>query len=135
MNRRAALRWLALCLVAGCVEADGPAEPVWGKQACAYCVMILSDRRFGAQLVTESGDRLYFDDVGCMVLAIDERALGTPRAWVRDATAGRWLDARAARYVSPAPSPMDFGFEARADEGVSWEELRGLVQARPRRGP
>ncbi len=135
MNRRAVLQLLAVLTLTACAEENGPVEPVWGKQACAHCAMILSDRRFGAQLVTDSGDRLFFDDVGCMVLAIDERGLGTPRAWVHDAEAGRWLEARSTRYVAGAPSPMDFGFEARASDGVAWDEMRASVKAKSRRAP
>jgi copper chaperone NosL len=95
--------------------------------------MVLSDRRFGAQLLTDGGDRLFFDDVGCMVLAIDARGLGASRAWVHDAETGRWLDARAARYVSGAASPMDFGFEARATGGIAWTDLHARVTAKARR--
>ena len=129
--------WLvvAACALVACTAGDGAIEPVWGKQACAHCAMILSDRRFGAELVTEAGDRLFFDDVGCMVLAIDERHLGAPRAWVRDAQSGRWLDARSARYVGGAASPMDFGFEARTSGELAWNDLHDRVSSKTRSTP
>jgi hypothetical protein len=95
--------------------------------------MILSDRRFGAQLVTEDGDRLFFDDVGCMVQAMSERKLAVKTAWVHDAESGRWVDAHDARYAG-APSPMDYGFEARAAGDVSWDDLRARVLAKAGRG-
>ena len=62
---------LAVSLVSSCSRADDVVEPVWGKQPCAHCAMVLSDRRFGAQLLTVTGDRAYFDDVGCMVLYLE----------------------------------------------------------------
>jgi copper chaperone NosL len=135
MNRRACLIGVAAWVLAACATKEGPVEPVWGKQPCAHCAMILSDRRFGAQLLTDAGDRLFFDDVGCMVLAIDERRLASARAWVHDAESGRWLDAQTARYASGAPSPMDFGFEGRARDGVAWDELHARVTAKARREP
>lgn len=135
MKRRALLLGLAACAFFGCKGGDGPIEPVWGKEPCAHCAMILSDRRFGAQLLTANGERLFFDDVGCMVLAIDARGLGASRAWVHDAQAGAWLEARGARYVDGAPSPMDFGFEARATGGITWDELHARVTAKARREP
>lgn len=135
MNRRALLQGVLACALAACAKSDGPVEPVWGKQACAHCAMILSDRRFGAQLVTPAGDRLFFDDVGCMVLAIDERGLDAARAWVHDAQTGQWLDARSARYVAGAPSPMKLGFEGRAEGGVGWGELHARVTAKAGREP
>ena len=82
---------------------------------------------------TDEGERLFFDDVGCMVLDIDQRGLGAPRAWARDGQSGLWLDARTARYLAGAPSPMDFGFEARAGDGVAWDDLRAAVSAKSRR--
>ncbi len=129
MTRRRALALLAAgALVAACERSDGPTEPAWGKQPCAHCAMVMSDRRFGAQLLTGSSDRFFFDDVGCMVLFLEERKPRAARAWVHDAQTGRWLDALAARY-SPAASPMDFGFEGRSSEGVSYDEMRERVLA------
>jgi copper chaperone NosL len=133
MRRAVLLLAVAALALAACSESDGPIEPVWGKQPCAHCAMILSDRRFGAQLVTGKGERLFYDDIGCMVLDIDQRGLRAPRAWVRDAQTGLWLGAPTARYVAGAHTPMDFGFEARANDGVAWDEVRGAVVAKARR--
>ena len=121
---------LAVSLVSSCSRADDVVEPVWGKQPCAHCAMVLSDRRFGAQLLTVTGDRAYFDDVGCMVLYLEEHPGAPARSWVHDAQTGRWLDARAARYAPAAASPMDFGFEGRAEEGVGWDAMRERVLAK-----
>jgi len=116
----------ALAFVVACATSD-PVEPVWGKQPCAHCAMVLSDQRFGAQLVAES-DRKFFDDVGCMVAFMNERG-GSGRPWVKDARTGKWLDARSARYVT-ATTPMDYGFEARAEGGVAWDEMKAAVLAK-----
>jgi copper chaperone NosL len=133
VKRRAFL--LGLLVLAACSETDGPVEPVWGKQPCAHCAMILSDRRFGAQLVTAAGERLYFDDAGCMALAIEERGLGTAKAWVRDAAAAKWVDARTARFAAGAPTPMDFGFEAHAGGASTWDDVRRSAVSKARREP
>jgi copper chaperone NosL len=137
VTRRRALQALAvLALVAACSnDGDTAVEPVWGKQACAHCAMVLSDRRFGAQLVAAGGDRFFFDDPGCMVLFLQDRGLVPARAWVRDAESGRWLDVHAARYVAGAPSPMDFGFEARAGDGIAWDAMRTHVIEKAKREP
>lgn len=120
---------LSIPFTSGCEKLDAPADPVWGKEPCAHCRMLVGDRRFAAQAVA-GGDRLYFDDIGCFVLWARER---TPaRAWVRDAEHDRWLEASAARYASGARTPMDFGFEGRADGSatVGFEEMRASVLAR-----
>lgn len=136
MNRRALVATIAgVALLAACATTDIAVEPVWGKQPCAHCAMVLSDERFGAQLVTDAGERSYFDDVGCMVVFVEERGTHAKRSWVRDAQTARWVVASSARYVGGVASPMDFGFEARAEGGVGWDEMRVAVLAKKRGMP
>jgi hypothetical protein len=93
--------------------------------------MIVGDRRFAAQLLAESGERHYFDDLGCLVHYVDERHPAAAGSWVRDAGGERWLSARAARYaLTGARTPMDFGFEARTDEGISYDAFAARVRER-----
>lgn len=128
MTRRTALTTLAWCAaLAACDRNEGPVEPAWGKEPCAHCSMLLSDRRFGAQLLTGEGERKFFDDLGCLVVFLDERRVRDARAWTRDAGGDGWLDVQAARYAAGAPTPMDFGYEARAGAGLTWEAVRARV--------
>ena len=119
---------------AGCSKTNEPADPIWGKEPCAYCAMIVSDKRFAGQVLA-GGDRKFFDDIGCMVLWLEEHG-GRPvdRIWARDATmTSRWLDAKSARYADGAKTPMDFGFEARPNDAVvGWNEMRDRVIAKKR---
>ncbi len=135
MTRRALLRaLLAGAIAAACTTSDGPTDPVWGKQSCAHCAMVVSDRRFAAQLLTAAGDRHFFDDPGCLVSFGEDRGLGSARAWVYDDGVRRWVDARAERYQDGAATPMDFGFEAKGDGGLGWADVRARVLAKAR-GP
>lgn len=139
MTRRALLRGLLPVLLGvaslgACTKGDEPVDPVWSKEPCAHCRMLVTDKRFAAQLVTAEGDRHYFDDVGCMVLWIDTRKVTPKRSWARDAQTGQWLDARAARYASGVRTPMDYGYEARLEGGVGWDELREAVAKKEREG-
>jgi copper chaperone NosL len=122
---------LPLALAAACARTDDPIDPAWGKQPCAHCAMVLSDKHFGAEIVTSDGERVFFDDVGCMVLFLEEAKQPPKRAWVHDAQTGQWLDARTAHYGA-ASSPMDFGFEARASADLTWDEMRSRVLAKKR---
>jgi copper chaperone NosL len=128
---------LSAVLAAACAAGDAAQEPVWGKEPCAHCAMTLADERYGAELLSKDGDRAYFDDVGCLVIYLEEhQGSGEPRhLWARDAETGKWLDARSARYSpSATPTPMDFGFEAHAaGTGAGWDEMRAAVLARLRR--
>lgn len=119
---------ISLALVS-CAKTDQPVDPVWGKQPCAHCSMLVSDKRFAAQLVTTGGDRHYFDDIGCMVLWAHEHAGAPKLEWVRDAQ-GRWIDAKAARYAKGARTPMDYGFEPSDGGEASWSDVERSVLER-----
>jgi copper chaperone NosL len=132
ISRRSALAVLVVALAAvACKQTDAAAEPVWGKEPCAHCKMLVSDKRYAAQLVDEAGDHRFFDDIGCMVLFMDARK-PPERVWVRESTSGTWVDARTARYVQGARTPMDFGFEARNDGTIAFEAVRAAVLAKKR---
>lgn len=122
---------LSLVLLAGlaCQDASSPVDPVWGKQACASCSMLVSDRRFAAELVTGDGTRVFFDNPGCMATWLSE-GHGPPRhSWVHSA-ADTWIDARTARYARRQSSPMGFDF-APSDSGeAGWADVEASARAR-----
>jgi copper chaperone NosL len=107
-----ARRLLVLALVlAACAGGSEPIDPVWGKQACESCRMLVSDPAYAAQLVDDRGRRHLFDDVGCLDAFLVEHPNLKPRAlWVR--AGARWVEAQSARYAAGAPSPMAYGFVA-----------------------
>ena len=107
LGRRALLVGLAL---AACSQGLEPVDPIWGKQACESCRMLVSDPFYAAELVDESGRRHFFDDVGCLDAYLVEHQ-GRPRAmWVR--VGPRWVEAESARYVTGGATPMAYGFVA-----------------------
>lgn len=126
MKRR---HFLAALLLVACTSADVPRDPVWGKEPCAHCKMLVGDRHYAAQVVFD-GDRFFFDDVGCMVLWLEKHA-GKP--WVHDAATGRWVDARTAAYAPGAATPMDFGWQLDASGHATFAEVRADVLGRERR--
>lgn len=129
---RGVMRVLAVLalLVLGCSKGpEEPADPVWGKQACAHCAMLVTQKPPSAQLTLEDGSRRYFDDVGCMVAYLDREQVAPRRMWVRKGEG--WVPPAEARYASGESTPMDFGFVA-AEAGVSWEQVQVAVRARVR---
>lgn len=114
-------------LVLGCdADLDRAVDPVWGKQPCEHCKMLVSQRVSAAQLVRD-GQRFYFDDIGCMVQWLDEKSVRA-RMWVRNGES--WIDAEQARYRGGAMTPMDHGFLAAPDGDLTWTEVRARVRSK-----
>lgn len=133
------MSWMLVATLglAACERLDAAADPVWGKEPCGHCAMLVGDRRHAAQIVAD-GTRRFFDDIGCFVLWAEEHPGAVQKAWVRDAEGGRWIDAKTASYRHGARTPMDFGFEAGAasapdDGAMSFEAMRAAVVSRARR--
>jgi copper chaperone NosL len=135
VTRRAHLGlWLVLTLAACEPSTDKPSDPVWGKEPCAHCAMLVTEKRFAAQLTTADGRRLHFDDVGCMLGYLADRKPSVHGSWVMDGDTGTWLGARVALYRSGERTPMDFGFVASSREGTSYDLMERAVAARLSQG-
>lgn len=128
---RALLFSIAVALgIGSCgTPADHPEEPIWGKQPCGHCAMLLTELAHGAQLVTQAGDRLFFDDLGCMAAWENEHTGQTQHHWVRRNDAPGWLVADTATYQRAPHTPMDFGFVALPTGGeVRWPTVVAAVR-------
>jgi hypothetical protein len=124
--------WMLLFLVACADRVLGPEDPVWGKQACAHCAMLVSEKAAAAQAVTAEGKRKFFDDPGCLIAWEDREHPQLKGQWVR--LGDGWVDAKATRYSSGHVTPMDFGFLADA-QGLSYEEVSAAVKAKAQQRP
>ncbi|ENO89650.1 nitrous oxide reductase accessory protein NosL [Thauera linaloolentis] len=139
-------------LLAACGKGgwpDGMAPIRWDRDTCIRCKMVISDRRFAAELRGgPAGTVFKFDDIGCLVFWLQEQAEAHPwmaaadtRMWVADFAspsreAMRWLDPRQARYVARS-SPMGYNFAALAEaeaeaDAVDYGQMRQRTLSRGR---
>jgi hypothetical protein len=118
----------ALSTLGGCGSKDhwpeGMQPIVWDRDSCVRCSMVISDRRFAAEMRGGPKQTVFkFDDIGCAVFWLRNKAIDHPwmsdpatHLWVADvASRGNdvtWLDARVAQYLSKT-SPMGYNFGAR----------------------
>ncbi len=77
------------------LEAAVPTEPTT-KDICIYCEMGIphgDDPKalFTAQAITADGERLFFDDSGCLENAEAEASEPFSEAWVKDFTTNEWI--------------------------------------------
>ena len=107
------MKYLSIFLIAVFTAACSSIEPkpiAYGKSECAYCNMLVTDKKFGAEIVTDKGRYYFFDSAECMFryMGDEENApykhicvthFGQPEAVA---------DARHSHYVisKEIPSPM-----------------------------
>jgi len=109
--------------VSGCGESrhKGEAEKIhWDRDMCERCKMVVSERKYAAEIVDPKSDKVYkFDDLGCAVLWLEEEKIpwaDQAKIWVTDAKTGKWLDARKAKYTDDSITPMAYGVAAFNDQ-------------------
>jgi nitrous oxide reductase accessory protein NosL len=115
----ALLSLVALFFLPACDSGRKKGEPAkvhWDRDMCERCKMVLSERKYAAQIVNPKTNKVYeFDDLGCAVLWLDEEKIPwakTAKIWVTDAKTGEWLDARRAKYTDDSITPMAYGVAA-----------------------
>lgn len=116
---------------------EGMAEIKWDRDTCVRCNMVISDRRFAAQLRGGPQDTVYkFDDIGCLLFWIRDKSAGQPwladpatRMWVADMNNKgqdiKWLDPRQAHYVGRR-SPMGYNFAATAQPQAGSQDFASM---------
>lgn len=120
-----------LLAIAAILAACTPGASVihYGHDDCAYCRMVISDPRYGAQLVTTTGKVYRFDSIECLASYYRQaHERGTVRSvWVSDyAHPGTFMAAEEARYqrAPGVASPMGKGIIAMAPSAGSGTALR-----------
>jgi copper chaperone NosL len=104
---------LVLTCAAACRSIpDAPTAIAYDREACAHCHMLIGDPRYAAQLVTDAGDVLDFDDPGCALRYLAEVHPAVHRLWFHDARGDRWLAASDVRFAPGADTPMGYGLAA-----------------------
>src|SRR5262245_60201794 len=93
-NRRPHARFLqalGFLLLTGCGNVELRPVELLPEDACAFCRMAISEKRFACELVTKDGDAVKFDDIGCMLHYRKERAELVAATFVVDFETREWL--------------------------------------------
>ncbi|MCK5110498.1 MAG: hypothetical protein KAQ94_03180 [Arcobacteraceae bacterium] len=82
-----------------------------------FCNMTIKDVTYSAQVVLENEDTLFFDDIGCLVLWLQEQSKTSLEKdkivlWVWAKDENKYIDARQAWYSLTERTPMHYGFGA-----------------------
>jgi copper chaperone NosL len=125
-----AFRSLLLSLAVVACGGAGPREIVLGHDECGYCRMSVSDARFAAQAVTNTGRVHVFDSVECLAGYARSAEPGTLRTlWVTDAEApGQFVEAERAGYL------LDASLRGPMGRAVAFANLDAAREAQARYG-
>lgn len=122
-------------------------EPIkYGSDLCALCKMVVSDERYGAELVTSKGKKYKYDSAECLVHYLNAEALDDQEIsgiYVTDYKRPQTLiDAKTAFFLisESLPSPMGenlTSFSSRVDAKelqaehpgsiFDWKQLRSTI--------
>jgi copper chaperone NosL len=139
--RRALIAALLTPLVLFTACGEPEPQPVHvGAEECAHCRMLISERRWAAQLLTTRGRAINFDSIECLAAWV--RTAGTDAAdvhslWVTDALEGDgWVNVDDAAFLrSPSlRTPMGGGLAAYSSAARAREQqaqLGGAVLSWP----
>ncbi|MCX7929233.1 MAG: nitrous oxide reductase accessory protein NosL [Chlorobi bacterium] len=137
---------LILSGVSGISCSPAP-EPIrYGLDECTLCKMIISDQRFGSEIVLTTGKVYKFDSIECMANYLRSKQFDTERivfVLVTDYTMpGTLIDARKASFLrsEQLPSPMGADLSAYSDsmkaskslnmyggKVLSWDDVQRYV--------
>ncbi len=131
--------------VSGCSKEPVPIH--FGEDGCSYCRMIISDQRFGGELLTSKGKAYKFDSIECMAAYIIKDKKETEnvyRLWTIDFNNPEtFIDASQAWYLhsKELKSPMGANLSSfknhdavksmqstYAGKAIRWQEVQLLVQ-------
>lgn len=124
------LSLIAVMLLLSCSNEPQPIN--YNKDECAHCMMIITDPKFGSELVTDKGKIYKFDSIECLADYVSvDRGFTAESLWISDyANPNTLTDAQTAFYiVSPQiESPMSMnigGFKNEVDMKKVFAETKG----------
>jgi copper chaperone NosL len=105
-------------LVSACAaSAEAPPEIQVDRSACDHCTMLISEARYAAAYRMEGSEPRVFDDIGCLLGALDKETTAPAHTWFMDANDATWIDGTKAVFVrsDEIRTPMSGGLTAYKD--------------------
>jgi copper chaperone NosL len=116
---------------------DGVRPVVWDKESCGECGMAVSDQRFAAQLQTDDGQVINFDDPGCLFIYLIRSDPSIHAVYFHALDGDIWLNGEQVGFVPTLLSPMGYDLAAvpRGTPGsLTFAETLEKIRTRHRSG-
>jgi len=128
------------------VQNNYKKEPILiekSKYKDRFCNMTIEDTTYSAQVVLQNNDTLFFDDIGCLVLWLEDQKNTQKEKivlWVWAKDENKYINARDAWYSLTDHTPMHYGFGAykiKQNNYIDYDTmttkmLQGITMANPK---
>jgi len=97
---------------------------------CSECNMDVEKLEYAAQIITQSGDTYFFDEIGCVALWLKSHTPIIEKILTQTLDTHKWIDAEKAWYSRIAPTPMGYGFaavETHKKGLIPYQEMKTLM--------
>ncbi|PAV31038.1 hypothetical protein CIL05_04840 [Virgibacillus profundi] len=118
-------------LLASCGETSyDPAEISMESDQCHTCYMGIEDLEAASQTLLADGTPRIFDDIGCMLMYLQDTTDDVEVSYVVDYNSGDWNDLSNAYFVhdESIQTPMSYGFIAFSSEQEAEEYMTASGQ-------
>lgn len=110
---------ILLCLVAVACDTPGPTPIDYGSDQCTHCKMTISDRKFGAEIISVKGKTYKFDSPECMIGSYTQESAesksNVASLWVTNYNnPGELINAKYAYYLQNREFRTPMGLNAAA---------------------
>lgn len=105
-------------LLAACGGATYEPVDISATDQCYTCHMGIEDEQAASQSLLADGTPRFFDDIGCMLMYLQDTDDEVEVSFVVDHNTGEWIDVSEAYYVHDGSiqTPMSYGFIAFGSE-------------------
>ncbi len=119
---------LITSLILTACERKTSYEPIIiSKDVCHYCKMVITDKRFGAEFVTEKGKTFKFDAIECFGHYFEDNISTKGTAYIVDSfETGKMLEFKKAYYYNDPSvrSPMGRGLFSGESKNLFLEKIK-----------
>ena len=130
MKSSIAVFLIVMAATAGCSKSAVKPVDIFPEDMCSHCRMSVSNQAFAAEIITENGEALKFDDIGCMEeFTRNSKDVKMAGAFVKDYETKEWLPLeKSTIIVTGIATPMGSGKIACGDS-VRAAKIRSTFSA------
>lgn len=101
-------------LLAACSQTSYEPVDISDSDQCYTCHMGIEDLQSVSQTILTDGTPRVFDDIGCMLVYLQETNDEVEISYVIDHDSGEWIDVNGAHFIhdQTIQTPMSYGFIA-----------------------